>query len=133
MAKYLVAYYGDNPYDHDTSASEWGRTPITPEDEKSFTEKYISQMTDLYNRKRIVWYHIMMLDFDANGSSSTTVEAKYRPLRHKIILNEAAKEDMKKAKVKVKMDMFNAYANVVNGGAIPADIWQNVAAVEVMP
>jgi hypothetical protein len=133
MAKYLVAYYGDNPYDHDTNACEWGRTPITPEDEKSFVEKYISQMTELYNRKRIVWYHIMMLTFDANGSSSVTVDAKYRPLRHKIILNEAAKEDMKKAKVRVKMDMFNAYANVVNGGAIPLDAWQPVVAAEAFP
>jgi hypothetical protein len=102
MGKLLVGYYGDDVYDHDNSVCEWGRTPIDDTNAEEMETKYVETLSELYNRKRICWFHVLVLEMDREGSKSTTVVAQYRPLRHRIVLNEAAKEDMKNLKIKPK-------------------------------
>lgn len=103
MAKIMCAYYGDDPYDHDNRVSEWARVPVPTEDEEAvFAKKYIEQMNELLERKRINWYNIFVLEMTKDGVTSHPVESRYLPLRQRIVLNEAAKEDMLKAKTKRK-------------------------------
>lgn len=103
MAKMMCAYYGDDPYDHDNRISEWARIVIeNTEMEETFLKKYTDQMTELFDRKRICWYHIFLLDMTIEGVTSKTLAFRYAKLRERIVLNEAAKEDMLKAKTKRK-------------------------------
>ena len=103
MAKMMCAYYGDDPYDHDNRISEWARIVIENDEmEETFLKKYTDQMTELFDRKRIVWYHIFLLDMSIDGVISKTLAFRYAPLRQRIVLNEVAKEDMLKAKTKRK-------------------------------
>jgi hypothetical protein len=108
MPKFCLAYYGDDPYNHDKSLSEWGRYYLKGEDDNAVLERQTQQLEELFRKKRIAWYKVIVLDLTEAGDSFEVVAAKYHPLRHKIILNEEAKLDVENRKKEVKFqDLWN--------------------------
>lgn len=122
MAKILVGYYGDDPYDHDSHVSEWGRTVLRDDEhEKVLIDKYTEQLGELFASKRLCWYHVFLIDLSPQGATSSSIVSKYAPLKQRIVLNEAAKEDMLKAKTKRK-SFDEVVVDMVNLAAAPPPV-----------
>jgi xylose isomerase len=119
MRKLCLAYYGDDHYNHERSTNEWGRYYLnTAEDIEFIPKRQQEQLFELFRKKRIAWYKILLVTLSPDGDSLETFASEYHPLRHRIVLNEQAKADMEKVKITTKTVKFADFFD-----AVPQAVW----------
>lgn len=112
MRKLCLAYYGDDHYNHERSTNEWGRYYLnTAEDIEFIPKRQQEQLFELFRKKRIAWYKILLVTLSPEADTVETFASEYHPLRHRIVLNEQAKADMEKGKASKTVNLAGFFAN----------------------
>lgn len=119
----MVAYYGDDHYDHTRPAREYERSFVSDDEIESATKNMRESLERLIARKKVAWAMAFIVSFSPEGSSYREIYRAANKQKKRMVLNPEAKTEPRLRKVLIK-DI---------NGAINANIQDFFAQIDAPP